>query len=83
MNIFYFWWTIINIKTPFKGCWLRNKYCNPLRVNDEYFGIEFLEEMANQQWKFALLWILTNYCIEELKMLYILAGKFQTDHLET
>ena len=26
---------------------------------------------------------LTNYCIEEMKMLYILAGKFQTDHLET
>ncbi len=25
---------------------------------------------------------LTKYCIEELKMLYILPGKFQTDHLE-
>ena len=24
----------------------------------------------------------TKYCIEELKMLYILAGKFQNDHLE-
>ena len=50
----------MKIKTPYKGCWLRNKYCNLLRVNEENFkfffvfsltgqnvGIAFLEEMAN------------------------------------
>ena len=25
----------MNAKTPYKGCWLRNKYCNSLGVNEE------------------------------------------------
>ena len=37
MNIFYIWWTIMNVKTPHKSCWLRNKYCNQFRVNEENF----------------------------------------------
>ena len=28
VNIFYIWWTILNVKTLYKGCWLRNKYSN-------------------------------------------------------
>ena len=27
----------MNVKTPYKACWLKNKYCNPLRVNKENF----------------------------------------------
>ena len=27
----------MNVKTPYKGCRPRNKYCNPLRVNEENF----------------------------------------------
>ena len=27
----------MNVKIPNKGCWLRNKYCNPLRANEENF----------------------------------------------
>ena len=36
-NIFYIWWTIMNVKTPYKDCQLRNKYWNPLRGNEENF----------------------------------------------
>ena len=102
INIFYIWWTIMNVKTPYKGCRLRNKYCNPLRVNEENFRFlsvfcDWLESWNSISGKngkltketftalhhttYAFL-ELTKYCMEELKMLYILPGKFQTDHLE-
>ena len=29
INIFYIWWTRMNVKTPYKGCLLRNKFSNP------------------------------------------------------
>ena len=32
----------MNVKTPYKGCRLRNKYCNPLRGNEENFRFLFL-----------------------------------------
>ena len=37
IDIFYIWWTIMNVKTPYKGCQFRNEYCNPLRVSEENF----------------------------------------------
>ena len=37
INIFYIWWAIMNVKTSNKGFRLRNKYCNPLRLNEENF----------------------------------------------
>ena len=37
INIFYIWWTIMNVKIPNKGCRVRNKFCNPLRMNEENF----------------------------------------------
>ena len=33
INIFHIWWKIMNVNTQNKGCRLRNKYCNPLRLN--------------------------------------------------
>ena len=57
----------MKIKTSYKGCRLRNRYCNLLRVNEENFrffsvfslsgqnvGIAFLEKMANQHRKPSL-----------------------------
>ena len=104
IDIIYTWWTIINVKTLFKGHRLNNRYANPLTndVNDENF--KFLNVFSNwlECWDsipekcgkltketftalhhttHAML-ELTNYCIEELKMKFILPGKFQTDHLE-
>ena len=90
----------MNVKTPYKGCRFRNKYCNPLRVNEEHFRFlsvfcERLEswnsiygrnKLTNETFialhhtTYAFL-ELTNYCIEELKIQYILPNKFQTDHL--
>ena len=101
INIFYICWTIMNVKTPNKGCWLRNKYYNPLRLNEE--NLRFLSVFCDwlESWNsisgkngkltketftvlhhttYAFL-ELTKYGIE-LKMLYILPDKFQTDHLE-
>lgn len=92
----------MNVKMPYKGCRLRNKYCNPLRMNEENFRflsvfcdwLESWNSISGRNGKltketftalhhttYAFL-ELTKYCIEELKMLYILPGKFQTDHLE-
>ena len=101
INIFYIWWTKMNVKTPYKGSWLRNNYCNPLRVNEENF--KFLSVVCDrlESWNsisgkngkltketFTALHHTTNaflelikYCKEKLEMLYILPGKFQTDHL--
>ena len=42
----------------------------------------FLRLVQEESINYALL-ELTKYCIEELKMQYILPGKVQTDHLET
>ena len=36
-NTFYIWWTILIVKTQYKGCWLRYKYCNQFRVNEVSF----------------------------------------------
>ncbi len=86
---------------PFK-VWDRNKYCNPLRLNEENFRFlsvfcDWLESwnsifgkngkltketfIALHHTTYAFL-ELTKYCIEELKMPYILDGKFRTDQLE-
>ena len=102
IDVFYIWWTIMNVKIPYKGCRLRKKYFNTLWVNEENF--RFLSVFCNwlESWNsisgrngiltkdtFTALHYttyefleLTKYCIEELKMQYILPGKFQTDHLE-
>ena len=99
INIFCIWWTIMNVKSQNKGCWFRNKYCNPLRLNEENFRFlsvfcdwfESLNSIFWKKWKinkgnihcFASYNLeLTKYCIEKLKMLYIIPDKFQTDHLE-
>ena len=92
----------MNVKTPYKGYRLRNKYYNELRGNEENFRflsvfwdwLEALNSISGRNGKltkesFTVLYHttyafleLTKYCIEELKMQYILPGKFQTDHLE-
>ena len=92
----------MNVKTPVKGWNLQNKYCNPLKLNEENYAFltifcDWLESWDNipgesgkltketftafYHTTFAIL-ELTQYCSEELKMVYILPGKFQTDHLE-
>ena len=92
----------MNIKTPNKGCRLRNKYCNSFRLNKENFRFlsvfcDWLESWnsifgkngkltketftALHHTTYAFL-ELNKYCIEELKMQYILPGRFQTDYLE-
>ena len=92
----------MNVKTTYKGCRLRNKYCNLLKVNEENFRflsvfcdwLESWNSISGRNGKlkketFTALYHttyafleLTKYCIEELKIQYILPGKFQTDHLE-
>ena len=92
----------MNVKTPNKGCRLRNKFYNPFKLNEEKFRflsvfwdwLEFWNSISGKNGKLTketfTAWHhttysfleLTKYCIEELKMLYILPGKFQTDHLE-
>ena len=59
INIFYICWTIMNVKTSYKGCQLRNKYCNPLRVNEENFRlisvfcnwVEFWNSIPGRNWQ--------------------------------
>ena len=38
INIFFIWWNIMNVKTPVKGWNLQNKYCNPLKLNQENYA---------------------------------------------
>ena len=92
----------MNVKISYKSCQHRNKYYDPLRVNEENFRFLSLFCDCLGSWNsisgrngkltkesftalhhttYAFL-ELTKYCIEELKMQYILLGKFQTDHLE-
>ena len=75
----------MNVKTLYKDCQLRNKYCNPLRVNEENVFCDWLESwngISIKETFTALLYTtyafleLTMYCIKELKMLYVLPGKF-------
>ena len=104
IEVFHTWWTILNVKTPFKGIRFNNKHAYPLtnNINDENY--KFLDVFCNwlNCWNnipgnlgkltketFTALhhttyamFELTNYCIDELKMQYILPGKFQTDNLE-
>ena len=102
INIFFIWWNIMNVKTPVKGWNLQNKYCNPLKLNEENYAfltifcnwLESWDSIPGKSGKltketlttlhhttYAIL-ELTQYCTEELKMVCILPGKFQTDHLE-
>ena len=96
MDIYGVFTFIMNVKTPNKSCRIRNKYGYPLRVNEEYFSdwLGSWNSISGRNGKltkesftalhhttYAFL-ELTKYCIEELKMQYILLGKFQTDHLE-
>ena len=37
ISIFYILCSIMNVKAPYKVCWLRNKYFNLLSVNEENF----------------------------------------------
>ena len=89
-------------KTPYNGCWLRKKCCNPLKGNEENFRflsvfcdwLESWNSISGRNGKltketFAALHYttyafleLTKYCIEELKIQYMLLGKFQTDPLK-
>ena len=93
----------MNVKTPYKGYQLRNKYCNSLRVNEENFRffsvfcdwLEFWNSISVRNGKLTketftalhhtmyVFLELIKYCIEELKMLCILSGKFHTENLET
>ena len=102
INIFLYLVNNNECKTPYKGCRLRNKYCNPIRVNEENFiflsvfcdCLESLNSISGRNGKLTKKTFIalhhTTYsflelakdCIEELKMQYILPGKFQTDHLE-
>ena len=55
INIFFIWWNIMNVN----GWNLQNKYCNPLKLNEENYafltifcnwwnlGIAFLEKVVN------------------------------------
>ena len=104
IDIFHTWWTIVNVKTPFKGHRFNNKRAYPLTndLSDENYVFlnvfcDWLEcwnsipgnigkltketYTALHHTTHAMI-ELTNYCIEELKMQYILPGKFQTDDLE-
>ena len=85
----------MNVKTPNKDRRLRNKYCNPLRLNEENFRFlsvfcDWLESWNSISGKngkltketFTTFLELTKYCIDKLKMLYILPGELQNDHLE-
>lgn len=103
IDIFYIWWTILNVKTlgnPY--CRLRNKYCDPLRFKNENFKflsifcnwLESWDRIAGNNGKLTdetftaihhttyAIMELTKYCKNELKMRYVLPGKFQMDHLE-
>ena len=92
----------MNVKTPYKGYQLRNKFWKPPRVNEENFRflsvfcgwLESWNSISGRNSKltketFTILHHTTyvfieliKYCIEELKLQYILPDKFQTDHLE-
>ena len=38
INIFFKRWNIMNVKIPVKGWNLQNKYCNPLKLNEENYA---------------------------------------------
>ena len=104
IHIIYVWWTVMNVKSPYKGCRLNNKYATPLtksNTDEKYIFLHFFldwlnvwERMTEVTGKLtketfsalkhtttAILQI-TDYCIDELNMKYMLPGKFQTDQLE-
>ena len=92
----------MNVKTPVKGWNIQNKYCNPLKLNEENHAfltifccwLESSDNIPGKSGKLTkeiftalhhtthAILELTQYCKEELKIVYILPGKFQTDHLE-
>ncbi|XP_064120459.1 uncharacterized protein LOC135225155 [Macrobrachium nipponense] len=104
IKVIHTWWTIMNVKSKFKGKRLNNPYATPLTNEDGDKKYEFLKnfDLWLQVWDDiktgkgnltretftaikhttqAMIGI-AEYCISELKMDYILPGKFQTDNLE-
>lgn len=78
-------------KAPYKGCRHKNRYGGPLSNDDNddrYFFLHNLVEKLSHETFTALkhtataILQITNYCIDELQMAYILPWKFQTDQLE-
>ena len=105
IKIFYTWWTIMNVKSPFKGKRLNHEYATPITNNsndakfqflkDFYVWLEVWDEIkefggtltketftALKHTTNAMLEV-TDYCMSELHMEYVLTGKFQTDNLES
>ena len=104
IKVITIWWTIMNVKSKFKGKRLNNPYATPLTNEDGDMKYEFLKnfDLWLQVWddiktgkgnltretytalKHATqaMLAITDYCISDLKMDYILPGKFQTDNLE-
>lgn len=105
IEIFLTWWNIMNVKDPFKGIRINNKFSRPLTndVSDDRYCFlnSFLawldawdsvpgcggkltrETMRAMKHTTHAMLEITNYCIHELNMRYILTGKFQTDNLES
>lgn len=104
IKIIHIWWTIMNVKSKFKGKRLNNQYSAPLTndagdikhefLNSFYLWLEVSADnkgikgnltretfTALKHTTHAII-ELTDYCISELKMDYILTGKFQTHNLE-
>lgn len=105
LEVIHKWWKVMNVKSPFKGIRLNDKFSCPLsnKPDDERYQyldsfltwlgrwdslIENTGKLTKETFRalrhttHAMLEI-SNYCINELKMSYILAGKFQTDNLES
>lgn len=53
INIFYKWWTVMNVKSPLKGVRLNNTFATPLTNDENYVKYQYLNKFCDwlQVWK--------------------------------